>query len=96
MSKLTEGNISFIKEQYFKLGVDVRRKITIVSESLSDGDEETLHSLVWYFSKKENRKELDSVFKDVANNNIDFQNVDEKEGKKPGVPSKIKIVKDKK
>lgn len=96
MSKLTEGNIAFIKEQYFKLGIDVRRKITIVSENLSDGDEETLHSLVWYFSKKENRKELDSVFKEVVNNSMDFDGIDEKEGKKPGVPSKIKIVKDKK
>jgi hypothetical protein len=96
MSKLTDGNIVFIKEQYFKLGIDVRRKITIVSESLSEGDEETLHSLIWYFSKKENRKELDTVYKEVVNNNINFQDVDEKDRKKPGVPSKIKIVKDKK
>jgi hypothetical protein len=96
MSKLTDGNIAFIKEQYFKLGIDVRRKITIVSESLSEGDEETLHSLIWYFSKKENRKELNTVFKEVVNNNINFQDVDEKDKKKPGIPSKIKIVKDKK
>lgn len=97
MAELSAENIQYIKNEYFKLGEDVRRKIMIVAEQLSEGDEQTLHSAVWYFSQKKNRKELDTTFKDIMNEGLDFGDIQERDNrKKSSVPRKIKINRKKK
>lgn len=95
MKDLTDEQIAFIKDEYFKLDEKMRDKIMIVSQSLAEGDDQTLHSSIWYFSQKKNKKELDSVFKDVVNNSLDFIDTNEADVKGGGIPKKIKIQKKK-
>lgn len=97
MKKLSPENIAYIKQEYFKLDVDVRRKISLVAESLADGDEETLNSALWYFSQKKNKKELDKIFKEVVNEGVGLpKDYEEKEDKTSKIPSRVKIKKNKK
>lgn len=93
MSDLTVENIAHIRQEYFKLDDEMRRKIMVVAEHLAEEDEQTLHASVWYFSQKKNKKELDTVFNDIMNNSLAFN--DATEGKSKAIPSSIRIVKKK-
>lgn len=70
MDKLSQEDMSSIKKLYFSLGPDTRRKIMTVAHGLSDDDEQTLYSLILYFSDDANTDELNSVFSELSDGSL--------------------------
>jgi hypothetical protein len=77
-----------------KLPDETRRRILLVANALDEqtDDDELIHSTVWYFSQEKNRKELDKVFSDFANQGFYFGDIEERGNDKSPIPSKVKIL----
>ena len=92
-------NTEYIRQEFFKLNVEMREKILFVASVLADKDgEEDVElrdSVVFYFTQKKNHKELEKLHREYKNDAAYFRYIEEKPERKSQARG-IKIVKKKK